>query len=140
MNKDLTILSHFHLKIVYTLSKGEFSIFLTWSDLGSLKHQTEAEIDDAYRICQEATVQYDSDIASIPVDNAARTVAAGIAVRFPDMEIVVSRDPSHCIDLLSKDLAGTDVVKRVMREAKEVRDFVKIDRIDSIREEAAQDG
>ena len=41
---------------------------------------------------------------------------------------------------MSKDLAGTDVVKRVMREAKEVRDFVKIDRIDSIHEEAAQDG
>lgn len=85
-------------------------------------------------------MQYDTDIASIPVDNAARTVAAGIAARFPDMAIVVSRDPSHCIDLLSKDLAGTDVVKRVMREAKEVRDFVKIDRIDSIRKEAARDG
>ena len=100
MSEDLTILSHFHSKIVYTLSKGEFSIFLTWSDLGSLKHQTEAEIDDAYRICQEATVLYDTDIASIPVDNAARTVAAGIAARFPDMAIVVSRDPSLPIALM----------------------------------------
>ena len=67
-------------------------------------------------------------------------MAAGIAAQFPDKTVVVSCDPSHCIDLISKDLAGTDVVKRVMREAKEVRDFVKIDRIDSIHEEAAQDG
>ena len=101
MSKDLTTISHSHSNIVYTLSKGEFSIFLTWSNLGSLKHQTEAEIDDAYCICQEATVQYDSDIASIPVDDAARTVASGIAARFTDMAIVVSCDPSHCIDLLS---------------------------------------
>ena len=58
-------------------------------------------------------MQYDSDIASIPVDNAARTVAAGIATQFPDMTIVVSCDPSHCTDLISKHLAATDVVKRM---------------------------
>ena len=59
-------------------------------------------------------MQYNSDIASIPVDNATRTVAAGIAVQFLDITIIVSLEPPHCIDLTSKDLAGTDVVKRVM--------------------------
>ena len=33
---------------------------------------------------------------------------------------------------MSEDLSQTKVVKRVMAEAKEVMDFVKIDRIDSI--------
>ena len=38
MSEDLTTISLFHSKIVYTLSKGEFSIFLTWSAIGSLEH------------------------------------------------------------------------------------------------------
>ena len=78
--------------------------------------------------------EYKVPIASIDVDNAARLVAAKAAANdaFKGMTILVIRDPSHCVDLLSKDLAGTDVVKRVMADSKEVRDFVKIDRIDSI--------
>ena len=122
------------IKIIYTVSKGQFSIFFTWSDLGSVKHQTQAEVDDCVRICKAAVKEYKVPIASIDVDNAARLVAAKAAANdaFKGMTILVIRDPSHCVDLLSKDLAGTDVVRRVMAESKEVRDFVKIDRIDSI--------
>jgi len=53
------------------------------------------------------------------------------------MKVVVSRDPSHCIDLLMKDLAKTGVMQHVISNAKRVRDFVKIDRIDSIRQAVA---
>ena len=125
------------IKIIYTVSKGQFSIFFTWSDLGSVKHQTQAEVDDCVRTCKAAMKEYKVPIASIDVDNAARLVAAKAAANdaFKGMTILVIRDPSHCVDLLSKDLAGTDVVRRVMAESKEVRDFVKIDRIDSIRVE-----
>ena len=59
---------------------------------------------------------------------------------FQKMTVLLIRDPSHCVDLLSKDLANTSVVMRVMAEAKEVQDFVKIDCIDSIRLEMNQEG
>jgi hypothetical protein len=120
---------------LYTLSKSEFSIFIDWTDLGSVKHQTLAEVEDAYELCKKATQDYNAKIASVPVDNAARGVATKVCDKLGHGALP-SRDPAHCADLCSKDLAQTNVVKSVMAEAKEVRDFVKIDRIDSIRVES----
>ena len=114
-------------------------MFWDWTDLGSVKHQTKAEVDDAFKVCTDAMEEFDCGTASIPVDNAARGVAAEVCARLGGSTFL-SRDPSHSLDLLSKDLVGTHVVKTVMKEAKEVRDFVKIDRIDSIRLEAAESG
>ena len=95
-----------HLKIVYTLSKSDVSIFLTFTDLSSKKHQTNAEVDDAFDVCQDAMKTYNTNIASIPVDNAARDVAVQVVSRLAEfMPVFVSRDPAHCIDLLLKDLA-----------------------------------
>lgn len=37
------------VNVVYTLSKGEFSVFLTWNDLGSAKYVTEVEIEDTLK-------------------------------------------------------------------------------------------
>ncbi len=85
---------------------------------------------------------HNAKIVSIPVDNAARHVAAAAAKelekKYPGMKVLVTRDPSHCIDLLMKDLANTAVMKRAIAIARKIRDFVKIDRIDSIRRKAAQ--
>ena len=79
--------------------------------------------------------------SSIPVDNAARHVADRVGKKleekFPGMKVIVTRDPAHCIDLLMKDLANTEVMQLVIKYARKVRDFVKIDRIDSIRRNAA---
>ena len=130
----------FCLQIIYTVSKSDFSMFLTWSDLGSDKHVTEAEVADAYRVCTEAIKTYSADLSSIAVDNAARLVAAQVADKFPGNSVTVSRDPAHCVDLLSKDLAKTKAVTRVIDDAKEIRDFVKTDRIDSMRLESHDEG
>ena len=116
---------------MYTCSKAEFSIFIDWTGLGSTKHQTQAEIDDAHNICTDSIKTYECLISSIPVDNAARAVANVVCI-FLGNGAMTSRDPAHCMDLLSNDLSQTGVVKRVMAEAKEVRDFVKIDPVDSI--------
>ena len=69
-------------------------------------------------------------------------MAGKVAEKFAEegCVILVIRDPSHCIDLCSKDLAKTKVVSRVLDEATEVKNFVKIDRIDSIRTNAMRDG
>ena len=130
------------LQIVYTASKSTFSIVLTWNDLASMKHLTDAEVADAYKVCQDSVDRFGTKIASINVDNAAKAVAGKVAEKFAKegCVILVIRDPSHCIDLCSKDLAKTKVVSRVLDEATEVKNFVKIDRIDSIRTNAMRDG
>ena len=51
-----------------------------------------------------------------------------------------NRDPLHCLDLLSKNMALTSCVKEVLDDSREICDFLKRDRIDSIRQEAVQDG
>jgi len=65
--------------------------------------------------------EFNTNIASIPVDNSTRGVTAQVCDLFPDLVIIVIRDPSHCVDLCSKDMATLPVVKRVMGDAKEVR-------------------
>ena len=121
---------------MYTISKADFSFFYTYSDLGTMKHNPQAEADDAYKIVERAKKECGgTNCASIDVDNAARAVAKNVADRL-DEKCLVSRDPAHCADLLSKDVANVPVVKLLLAEAKEVFDFVKIDRIDSMRIEA----
>jgi hypothetical protein len=127
-------------QIVYTLSKAQFSIFVTWTDLGSVKHQTQAEVDDAVKIIKRCVKTYGEDVASVAVDNAARGVGRLAILQFPAMNILLLRDPGHCIDLLSKDLLTTLVIKSVVADAKEVRELLSIDRIDSIRHESIQEG
>ena len=114
---------------------------VTYTDLGSEKHTTQAEVNDAIKICDDAMAVHKTKIASISVDNAARAVAGKVATHYKDdMYIIVSRDPSHCIDLLSKDLASTNLMKKLLDEADEVHKFVRIDRVDSIRRETAEEG
>ena len=93
---------------MYTVSKAEFSVFFTWSDLGSEKHRTQAEIDDAVKVVNDILDQFGAEVASIAVDNAARSVAKAVCDKFPGMNIMLLRDPGHCIDLLSKDLLMGD--------------------------------
>ena len=130
-------------QILYTIAKGSFSCALTFTDLMSEKHQTHAEINDAIRVCDECMNDNSCRISSIAVDNAARGVAKKVADHYQhkdNMKIVVSRDPSHTVDLLSKDIAKTEVVKAVVAECKEIHTMVRDDRINSMRIDAVQLG
>ena len=120
-------------KIVYTLSKGQFSIFHTWIDLDSSKHLTQVNIDDAVRVMKDYIKEYCAYIVSLSVDNAARMVAKRVCGKLPGMCIMMFRDPGHCVDLLTKDLFNTSTTKDAIDEAREVREPVSNDRIDSIR-------
>ena len=115
-------------------------MFYTWSDLGSEKHRTEAEIADACRVLEEIMKKYKCRVSSIAVDNAARSVAEEVCKRFPKENIMMLRDPGHCIDLLMKDLMKTAVVKRVVDDGRLVRKLVSTDRISAIKEESIEGG
>ena len=95
---------------------------------------TDAEVADAYKVCDQAMKDYSCDIASVPTDNAASFVAKQVCHKLP-CKALLSRDPSHSTDLLSKDLASTKVVQDVMTYAEMVTDICKNDRIDSMKNE-----
>jgi hypothetical protein len=110
-------------------------MFFKWSDIGSNIHFTDAKVDDAYSVCTQIKAAFDTKIASISVDNAACKVAESVAKKLqadgdPALPL---RDPAHCIDLLSKDLANTSVVCSVLGEAKEVFELCRTNQIDNIR-------
>ena len=50
------------------------------------------------------------------------------------------RDPLHCLDLLSKGMAKCSFVLEVLEDTKAIVDFLKRDRVDSIRQEAIARG
>ena len=118
----LLCISHLNVcQIIYPIGKGQYGFFHTWTDLISFKHQTKVKVQDAKHVCEEVMKEFNTTIASIPVNNAARSVAAQVCNLFPDLVVLVICDPSHCVDLCSKDMATLPVVKRVMGDAKEVR-------------------
>jgi hypothetical protein len=84
-------------------------------------------VDDAYNVCNQIKLAFNTKIASISVDNAASKVANRVAKKLnADGDATLPlRDPAHCIDLLSKDLAKSSVVGTVLAEAKEVFDFCR---------------
>ena len=127
-------------KILYTVSKGSTSMFVTWTDLAGDKHVTQKEADDALRVALDIKASLGgAQIASLPVDNAAKLVAGMVANRL-DEPALVSRDPSHCVDLLSKDASTTKSILAVLEMAKDLINFLKIDRINGIRETAILEG
>jgi hypothetical protein len=107
------------------VSKVAVSLFFKWTDLGSDVHVTAAEVDDTYDVCNQIKVAFNTKIASISVDNAASKVAEHVAQKLnadgdPTLPLC---NPAHCIDLLSKDLAKSSVVRSDLEEAKEVFDL-----------------
>ena len=76
------------------------------------------------------------NICSVPSDNAALPVSKGVVQKLlMDGEAtLVTRDPCHCIDLGSKDLAKLPCVESVMKEALEVYEFMVRPRVDAMRD------
>ena len=61
------------------MSKGAVSLFYKWTDLGSDVHVTDAEVDNAYNVCNQIKVAFNAKISSISVDNAASKVAEHVS-------------------------------------------------------------
>lgn len=92
------------------------------------------------QVCGKAKQEFKgAKIASLPADNAGSHVAYGAAAKLEELVLVI-RDICHCVDLLSKDSASTQVVKMVLNSAKTIFNFCKIDRIDGIRRNAISTG
>ncbi len=142
VNLYVTMTYYHKLQILYSVSKGDVSLFFKWTNLGSDVHITAAEVDDAYDVCNQIKVAFNTKTASISVDNTASKVAERVAQKLnadgdPTLPL---HNPAHCIDLLSKDRAKSSVVRSVLAEAKEVFDLYWTNQIDSICKEAIDAG
>lgn len=84
-----------------------------------------------------AVTKYGTPLSSIGVDNAAKCMASQVAIKFKTecgRVVLILCEPSHCINLCFKDFAKTHIVLYVLADCKQVRYFVKIDYIGSMRE------
>ena len=67
-------------KNLFTASIGPVSMFLTYIDLGSGVHVTNAEVASAFGVCKAVKEQFDNrGICAIAVDNAASAVAKKVS-------------------------------------------------------------
>ena len=118
-------------------------MFVIWLDLGSDVHVTDVEVTTGYKVCMDIKKQFGNlGISCIPVDNTAAGVASRIAKSLMAEGDNPSplRDPCHCLDLGSKDLANTPVVKAVIDEAILVNKFARKNRVQNIRNEMVESG
>ena len=97
---------------------------------------TSCQINKVYDLCKELKAMFGRNICSVPSDNAALPVSKGVVQKLlMDGEAtLVTRDPCHCIDLGSKDLAKLPCVDSVMKEALEVYEFMVRPRVDAMRD------
>ena len=84
------------------------------------------------QVCNEVKKEFNCNIASLAVDNAAAGTGKLICDKLPEKPHR-ARDAAHTIDLFSKDAAETTVVKSVLEISKAIFKFVRTDRIDGIR-------
>eukprot|EP00957_Ditylum_brightwellii_P056079 4250536-Ditylum_brightwellii.AAC.1 len=62
-----------------------------------------------------------------------------LCTMYPDEPpMMVTCDPGHCFDLLSKDRAHTAALKHVLSLAKNLVKFVSIDQVDGIKKEMSE--
>ncbi len=127
-------------KILFTVTCGTVSAFVTWIDLGSEVHVTSAEANAAFHVMKELKKEFKGlRITCIAVDNAAAGIAAKVVamLRGEGDRPFTLRDPvhCHCIDLGSKDLTKCLLIKAVLDVALAVNKFVMGNRIANIKSE-----
>jgi hypothetical protein len=101
-------------RLLYTISKGEFSLFHCMSCLDVKVHDHKAEVEDGLKIVGDIEESYSGLISNIAGDNAATPVIKDIIAIYlqenPEHPpITNTRDPSHCLDLLAKDSAKLEM-------------------------------
>ena len=142
-------------KNLVCVSIGGISMFYKYFDLRDKDHVTTVEvcwspqlfsmtsllltshqINKVYELCKELKALFGRNICSVPSDNAALPVSKGVVQKLllDGEATLVTRDPCHCIDLGSKDLAKIPCVESVLKEAVEVHDFMVRPRVDAMRD------
>jgi hypothetical protein len=126
--------------LLYTVSKGDMSLFTNATKLGSLVHVKEAEIDDCVAKLERVRKNF-GDVTTLSVDNAARLAmketTKEYAKKNPSARPIL---PDHSIDLLAKDSPKVPCFMSVMGDVDEINDLLSTDRVDGILEKLFMTG
>ena len=84
--------------------------------LGDKAHDTDAEVRAAVEIMSAYRMDIGVAVSNCAVDNAAKTVAERALEEYcrlhpHDPKPLRTRDPAHCLDLVSKDLGKLSCLK-----------------------------
>jgi hypothetical protein len=127
--------------VLYTMSKGDITLFVTVSHLGDVVHNHAAEIAAAVGVLGKMRDKLDCSISNAAVDNGAASVCTQAltmyAAQYPDEpKILVTRDPCHCVDLIAKDLIKIQGLVSLDKSSRSVINLLNRDRIQGITERA----
>jgi hypothetical protein len=119
---------------LYTISKGDYSLFFKTQQLGDHVHETSAEGNDIVETIEHCEREYNSLITNLAVDNAASTAALVGLTRFKQKypkhpPITITRDPGHCLDLLAKDCVNLPLFRNLISEVEKVTSLLTNDKI-----------
>lgn len=122
--------SHF----VYTISKGDISLFLKTTQLGDRVHETDAEANDIVETIETTEKKYKTSITNMAVDNAGVPALYLGLERFKEKHpnhapITITRDPGHCLDLLSKDCVDLELFKNLITDIEKLTSVLTNDKI-----------
>ena len=123
-------------KLLYSVSKGSYSLFEKIQSLGAFSHVESAEVEDGLKIFCAIVKKYGVELNNVAVDNKVVSVMQKVIENFQEIHplstIIITRDPGHCIDLLAKDTAHADFMKAIMELSKAINHMMSIDRIAGI--------
>jgi len=140
----VTAFNQSHLLI--TRNSGRTTSLVKCVKLLSEVHVTETEVEESVRAIQEdIALTPGKTVASVSVDNAAASMAEQVTAALAEVpetkKALVTRDPSHCLDLGPKDLAKlADCIKKPLDDANKLVQFLNTDRIAGIQEEMEEGG
>lgn len=121
-------------KLFYTLSKGIHSTFIKTSTLGVKVHHSPSETHDMVTTLRQTEVDYSCVISNIACDNAS-VPQVKCAIKeimdneIPHVPILLTRDPSHCVNLLAKEAGDNELFSDLQVGTKKIVNFMNNDRI-----------
>jgi hypothetical protein len=136
-----------HTCLLYCSSKGTTTLFERRSDLLDDAYKTEKEAGDGFNKLVAMVKKFKCDCTNIAVDNKARPVVQEIIKRYSEKypcapNIIITRDPGHCIDLLCKDCGSKEgtMFYDILQATRSLIDLVNNQRVNGIKKRMIGEG
>jgi hypothetical protein len=120
---SVTVLGRSH--VLYTVSKGNTSMFVAMSQLKDEVHSADDEVIEAMKALMTGRKAFGGSLCSAAVDNAAVPVVDAVIEKYAEEcpeepKMLRTWDPGHFIDLVAKDSAKVKCMALLTSEAKAI--------------------
>jgi hypothetical protein len=124
--------------LLYTVSKGNVTMFEALQNLQDSARTTESEVEQGMLVIKRALDKFQCDTCILSVENCAVPVADRIQQFYmdenPSKVVLICRDPADCLDLGAKDSAREGALKEIIDQATDVVKFCNFGAINGLRE------